>query len=893
MKTLTTLLLAGVLSMVFCESALAGRPAAAAVPGGELGLPQATADAGQEPKVVSLPNGLNVLIQEDDRFPLASLRLYVHAGSAYERPEEAGVSHFLEHMVFKGTQRRAPGQVARDVEGVGGYLNAATSFDYTVYYVDTPSDQWKLGLDVIQDMIFGARLDPQDLENERHVILSELERGEDSPSTSLFQTMQKLVWEGLPYGRPVIGFRETVGAVTPEGMRQYVRRFYQPRSMLLVAVGRVKEAEVLAEAQRLFGDLKNDQPLTPPAPAPAPRPKGVQVKLDKGPWNKVYLSAAFPIPGFHSAEGPALEVLAQMLGGDRASRLYRRFVYEERLADDVSVSALTLERAGMLYFSATLDADKLPTFWREFVEDLRDLNADAFGDEELARARLNIEDSMFQAKETLSGLASKVGYFQFFEGSPRAEENYLYRLSQVDKREIGRIIENYLDPASLSVAALAPAQTGAEAEDLRRTVAEAWPARPGQGLDKALASAAEAGTEYVDLGGGRLLALIPDRTLPYASVTLMWAGGDSLLSPEEQGLAELTARALTLGTKTMPATALQDYLADRASRLGASSGRESFSLSAKFPSRFSDDILGLMRQALFEPAFASEDVERAKEEQTASIRGREDQALGLAFRHLFPFLFQGVYGYYHLGEPDSLKSYTRDQVADFWRRQRGKPWVMAVCGLYERDRIVALAKAVADLGAERFEPPAPTWQADRVKDLRLAERNQLHLLLTFPVPGLRDEASPGLNLLRQVLAGQGGLLFRELRDKQSLGYSVTAFLWQAPQTGFLSFYIGTTPDKADQALAGFKQVIANLKTTPLPADELERAKNLLQGDYFRDRQSLASRGQEAASMLVKGLPAAYGQEVIDKAKTLSPEDVRRLAATLLNEDASYLMRVTP
>jgi hypothetical protein len=115
-----------------------------------------------EPKVVVLKNGLTVLIQEDDRFPLVSERLLVHAGSGYEPAAQAGISHLLEHMVFKGTAKRAPGQVAQDIESIGGYLNAATSFDYTVYMVDLPSQHWGVGLDVIQDMIFGARLDPDE-----------------------------------------------------------------------------------------------------------------------------------------------------------------------------------------------------------------------------------------------------------------------------------------------------------------------------------------------------------------------------------------------------------------------------------------------------------------------------------------------------------------------------------------------------------------------------------------------------------------------------------------------------------------------------------------------------------------------------------------------------------
>ena len=174
-------------------------------------LPSLAETASGETHVVTLQNGLRVLIKEDDRFPLASIKLWVHAGSGYETPDIAGISHLLEHMVFKGTEKRAMGEVAMEIESVGGNLNAGTSFDYTVFYVDMPHDQWKLGLDTITDMAFHPLIDPQgNLESEKKVVLEELERGEDTPSRKLFKTLQSMIWKGTSYEWPIIGYRETV-----------------------------------------------------------------------------------------------------------------------------------------------------------------------------------------------------------------------------------------------------------------------------------------------------------------------------------------------------------------------------------------------------------------------------------------------------------------------------------------------------------------------------------------------------------------------------------------------------------------------------------------------------------------------------------------------------------
>ena len=195
-----------------------------------LGQPPAETPAlGNDTRLTQLGNGLTVLIMKDARFPLVSTRLYVHAGSAYEKPEQAGISHVLEHMVFKGTESRPKGAVSKEVEAAGGYLNAATSFDYTVYITDMPARHWKLGMDVARDMAFHATLDPEELEAEKNVIVSELQRGLDNPGNRLFTALQESALAGTPYARPIIGFEKTIRALTVQDIRDYIHTYYLSR----------------------------------------------------------------------------------------------------------------------------------------------------------------------------------------------------------------------------------------------------------------------------------------------------------------------------------------------------------------------------------------------------------------------------------------------------------------------------------------------------------------------------------------------------------------------------------------------------------------------------------------------------------------------------------------
>ena len=898
----TILLLAGLLMLLpGCQTASMNKrndtmpaPAKAAAPAP---LPSLAESGPGNTHIVKLKNGLTVLIKEDDRFPLVNVRLYVHAGSAYETPEIAGISHLLEHMVFKGTDKRAPGETARQIESVGGSLNAATSFDYTMYYVEVPETQWQLGMDVVTDMAFNQTIDPAELKSEQKVVLEELERGEDTPNSKLFKTLQSMVWADTSYAWPIIGTRETVPAQTRESIKAYIARHYQPQSMLLCVVGKVDPDQILAEADRLLGGLTNTNSFTPPETLPIPETgNGPQVVKMSGKWNKVYLGAAFPVPQSSSAEVPGLEMLAQLLGGDDTSRLYRTFKYDRQLVDDVSVSTLTLERGGMLYVHAILDADKVEQFWTELNRELASFDPADFTDREIERARLNLENSLFLAKETLAGLAGKLGYFQFFEGGEQAEQNYLFALNQVNRNELKRLFDAYVRSDQLALAVLAPEGVELSGDHLKAITAENWPVR--NHIKEMMASERVAEQTVIDLPGGSRLVLLPDETLPYTAMSMYWTGGDGELDPSQQGLAALTANALTRGTSSMSATELQDFLSDHAASLGSTAGRNVFAVEAKFPTRFTEALLPVIGQTLTAPAFDETEVERARQDQIADIKQSEDRPLGLAFRNLFPFLYKtGPYALLHTGTPEGVAGMTSNDIIRFWGRQSMQPFTLAVCGQFDQAAIEAFAQKMAKTltaPTGEYQFTSPEWGVERTVNFHLTERNQSHIIMAFPTPGKTDlDASAKLEVLRAALSGQSGLLFRDLRDKQGLAYTVTAMLWQSRNTGFMALYIGTGPDKVDQSMDGFRKVLTDLAAQPLPQDELDRASNILSGDYYQEHQSLLARSRETASLMARGFASDYEETVIERAKTVTPADIQGLVREYLTPDKAYVMTVTP
>lgn len=850
--------------------------------------------SGNDTMLVRLKNGLTVYIIRDSRFPLVCTRLFVGTGSANETAEQAGISHVLEHMVFKGTEKRPKGQVARDVESLGGYLNAATSFDKTWFITDMPAKHWKTGMDVVKDMAFHPSLDPAELEAEKDVIVSELKGGDDTPTRRLFEDLQVAGLAHTVYGRPIIGFEKTIRAVTADDLRAYIRTWYQPQNMMLLVAGDIDPKAVLAHAEELFGDLKNDTILPEPAPVQLEGAAGgPRVEVTYGPWNKVYLGIALPAPALGDQRSIDLDVLAYALGGDGTSQFYRKYRYEKQLVDSISVGNMSLNRAGLFYMVAQLDADKVEPFWQEFTRDLAALDAGKITPDVIERARFNYEDGMDRASETLDGLTSWKATVQFELGGPRGEANVRHALAAVDSARLRQAQDLWLRPDQVRVRVLAPEK--AKLPDLDAILQHNWPA-PAVERQKAAAAAEKVGKrEIVDLGQGRTVILQPDRTIPYVSLEILRPGGNALLKPADQGLAQLTAATLTDGCGTRDLDAMERFVAERAASLSASAGVQSFTVSLTGPARFNADYFALLGDLLHKPTFAEKDVRRQADTLKAALVRRQDNPMSFMGSKINGFLFPGgqPYGFDGLGTTENQDRFGPGDVQAFWKQQNAQPWILSVAGDFDREKVLAFARSLPVPTAPAVDVPQPTWGADKRLPLSLPGRQQAHLLLAFHAVPLDHPDTPALMLLESVLSGQSGLLFNKLRDEQGLGYTVTAFYRSLPEAGFMAFYIGTTPRNLDVARQGFSGIIKDIKTDLLPAELLAKGLNRMEGSYYRGRQSLGARADEAASERLLGQPQDFQKRLLEKAAKVTPEQLREVARKYLLVDKMYEVTLLP
>lgn len=400
-----------------------------------------------------LPNGVRVIVEPHHASDVVALQLWVRAGGRDETPGELGLAHYLEHMVFKGTTTRPDGFIDREVEGVGGRMNAGTSLDYTYYHMLLPARRALAGIEMLADVSVNATLDETQLEREKRVVLEEMRLGEDRPTRFVARRLYEALFAGHPYGRPIIGRAELIRALTREQLLGFYRRHYVPESFALVVVGAVRPDEILDAAARAFARLPRvGLSRLPVAPVATSQPRRLERER---PGAHTYLGLAWLAPRIDHADTPAVDLLASVLGQSRSSRLTRTLRDRLGLVNTVAASYAALEGAGVVSVTAQLDPANLARVQAEIVAEAQRLRRDGVTEAELERAVTTAEARREFQMETAEGRAFTLGHAETIW---RIEEELAYvdRLRSVTRDQMRAAAQRYLDPDRMARVVLAP-----------------------------------------------------------------------------------------------------------------------------------------------------------------------------------------------------------------------------------------------------------------------------------------------------------------------------------------------------------------------------------------------------------------------------------------------------
>ena len=849
----------------------------------------------------TLPNKLTVLVKETPGTKVATVQLWVKAGSIYEDENEGGITHLIEHMIFKGTPTRGLGRIAGDIEEVGGRINAYTSYEYTVYHATLSSRFWERGLDVLTDAVRNSTFDPEELEREKKVILEEISMRNDRPETKLFQELMTTAYTVHPYRLPVIGTVESVTAFTRDDILNYMKDHYHPENFTVVVVGDVRYGDVMAAVSRLMGDLSQGDHVQPPLPQETEQaaPRFFQQKDD---INQTHLAIAFPITPFVHPDTPVLDVIASILGQGETSRLFNELRNEKRLVYRVSAAAFTPKDKGLLEATATLDAATLPAAMEAMLEEFFKLKYLRVSEEELNRVKRNLESDFVFNLERAEGQARTLGSFEFLTGDPR-EDDYLIKVRSVSADDVMQVAQKYFTPKNITAGCLLPLEAAMDinSDMFAGIVGKAEEAAKNSVPPSLLIGSYLNDVHRFKLANGITLLVREDRSIPTVSMRAIFPGGLRSETETTNGAFAFITELLPTGTEKLSSRELALEIAEMAGSISGFNGKNTFGVKADFLARFFDDGLRLVRDIIMTPAFDEAEAAKIRPELLAQLKQQDDSLPSLAFKEFNRLLFQGhPYALNTAGSEPAIKNFTTSQLKKIYREHsRPDRMVLAVSG----DVKAAEAKELADryFGAwtgqtmandtvqESFLPPAVPARPEIFTVER--DKEQVHVVIGFLGAPLTSADRYPLEVIETILSGQSGRLFAELRDKQSLAYSLSAFTLFGLDTGSFGIYIGTSPDKRDEVIKTLWRELSMLQEEPVRAEELAKAKNLLISQYELGLQTRGSQAMEMGLNETYGLGQDYGNRYIAEIEKVDEQKVLEVARRYIQPDHYVMVTV--
>ena len=844
-----------------------------------------------------LDNGLQVVLQENHAAPVVAIQIWVDRGSADDPAEFSGIAHVLEHMVFKGTKTRADGQIAMEIEGAGGQINAWTSFDQTVFHVVLPSRHMKRGLDILADAVQNARFDEADLVREREVILEEIRQGEDSPTKAVSRDLFASSYKVHPYGRPVIGQESSVKRLSKEDLQRVYRQWYRPRNLTLVMVGDFKPAVAINRIRQLF--RSELQPSTPRKRRIEPPQSRLQIEVSARETQDTYLSLAFHIPGLMHADTPALDLIAIILGQGDSSRLIQRVKHQKELVSDVYAYSYTPSDPGLLIIGASTPPANLGKAIRAITEQVMLFGNHEVSGEELRRAKIIVESDTVYLKETVQGQARKLGFFHIVGGSVEHEQEYNRRVSETSSARIREVAARYFRPENLTVVVHGPFRKGGAkraAAETRKVITATY------GKQLAARGAKEkVGPRItkVTLKNGARLLVMRDPSIPLVAMRAVWNGGLRFETEKTNGVNSLLAALITRGTNTRSANQINESIESMAGSIGGFSGHNSFGIRTELLARYWEQGIEIMADCLLNPAFHQDEVEKERRRLLDDIRAQEDSLGALALRLFNKTIFtRHPYRLDPLGTVKSMSHLTRSEMVQYYNRHfRPGEMVLAIVGdvdpLQVKAKFTRLFSDLARRTATKYRPPQEPRRQEPADAIQFKNKQQAHIVVGYPGTTLKHKDRFALEVLAAAFSAQGGRLFRELRDRQGLAYQVGAYSMEGVDPGYFAFYIATSPQKIEAVTRGIQVEVERIKTTPITASELKRIKHYLVGNYEISLQRKSTLASLLAFNESYGLGYRAYERYADSLLSVSVGDIQRVAKKYLMDSRRVVVIVRP
>lgn len=827
----------------------------------------------------TLDNGLTVILKPDARHAVVSTQFWVKTGSIHEgRFLGSGISHYLEHLMFKGTSANTGREIQQEVHQLGGYFNAYTSFDRTVYYIDGPSESTLRILDILSDMMRDPIFPVEEVEREKNVILREIDMRDDDPDSILFEKLFATAFREHPYKYPIIGYKDLFVKLGRKELQEYYRTRYVPNNMVLVMVGDFEPTQVEEAIRRDWEAV----PRGTLADIVIPDEYPVRTRRTIHDFGDYQISRGvqvFSIPGFSHPDSPALSMLAEIIGSGESSLLWQDLRQQQKLVHQVYASAWNTGTTGLFYTGLLCDPQKRDLALEALAGSLERIRKKGWLDEQWVQQVVRRAVSReIRSRAQVSGQAGKLGMAECVAGDIDYHRSMLKRLQEITASDIERVAHTWLKTEQSLTLTLSPNSLRNVESTARR------------------AAAARIQVESGQFSNGLRWVVLPDSSLPMASIGYMGLGGPGFDPQGASGLSCLTSTLLAKDTQNRSDAEIVTAIEGVGGSFYGSCGNNTFSLIAN---SLRDDFSlasGLLTDGLTEALFKQETFDLEKQAQLASIQEEQDDLVSWAMSRLRrEFHGNHPFGNAPAGTEPDVVSLTREQVLGHWERlKHPQNGVLLLAGdLDWQEELSRLETRLAGFRGNPAQPleaiPAFNGLSKSQSLLLQRERQQAIVLRAFPSCGVRDETDPVDSVLVQMLSGMASHLFERVREEQGLAYFVSARRLVSPDWGMFYFYAGTQPESADRVMEEYQSELQRLASGKWALSELTGAQASLRASLRLRQQNLASRITDAGVRVLFGLPLTPWDHFDRKIGEVTQQHIRNKAGMLLSQPSLSLI----
>jgi len=827
-----------------------------------------------------LPNGLTIIVQEDHSAPVASVQAWCATGSIDEDQHlGAGLSHILEHMLFKGTKTRSTNAIAQKIQDVGGYINAYTSFDRTVFWIDVPKDGVTTALDVLADAMMNSTLPPEEYMKEQEVIRREFAMGLDDPDRVAGLLLFATAYQRHPYHFPVIGDIEIYNQLTQDQVMQYYKTRYVPNNLTFVVVGDVDAAKMRQQLTEFFKAYpeKSLKPVFIPEEPPQLGRREVHQEFAT---ELTHLSLAWHIPEVTNPDVPALDLLSTILGDGRSSRLYRRVREEAGLVYRISAFSYTPGDPGLFGIDAALDPKKREAAEQLVLRILDEVKQSGVKAEELMKAKKMSLSHHLGALTTMRGQASDIGSNWLLTRNLNFSRDYLDAVQKVTLDDIKRVAAQYLTNENLTVISLNPKGS---------LVAKAEAAKP--------ISAGE--VQKFELSNGLRLLVREDARLPLVAMGAVFRSGLLAETPQTNGITRLMAKALLKGTTTRTAEQIANEIEAVGGSISSEASNNTFNVSLEVTKPDVKLAVELLSDVLLNATMPEKAIAREKEIQIAAIKQEEEQLTTVARNILRQALFtQHPYALRANGSVESVQRLNQKDLLEFRDRYVvAKNGVIFVFGDVKAAEVKQLFEQA--LGGMRpgalaltdAHPAAPLSKTETVESRK--DKAQGVIMVGYRGADIFSPDRYALQLIDEASSDLGSRFFIRIREQMGLAYYVGASQMEGLVPGLFAFYLGTDPQKIEPVKTALLDEIGKLARDGLTNEELARAKKKLIGQQEIANQSNDSFGYQSALDELYGLGFNYYKSLQRNVDAVTLDDIKRVAAKYFRDQPYVLATVRP